>query len=186
VDLTPMFASGVVQTDWVLESSASVSASVAVIGGSVGTFYLTHNSRKYTLTYAMAGASLSPIPVSISGSPASARSTKCPLYTYGSRLDLDISDLTGPLLVLTGAIGGLAGVFGSYASLIYFNTTMGPGMTARILAQLSSTAAGMGLSQLNRSAGAVTAIWGGDLATPDLSLSLTTGLAWTEGAQGTE
>jgi hypothetical protein len=184
-DSKPLFAKGLlVETGWQLEGSgASLNVSASVLTGGGGQWNLSHLGDTYTLNYFFAGGALSPIPVSLSGGPASMKSWGTKLYTYSWRPALALKDLRGPLLIVGAAIDpGVPGV-GGYASLIWFNAAMGALAQARLLtaiadkAGLKSKLPGF-LQHVNESFGARAALVGTQFMTPDVGLSVTTGMAW--------
>ena len=161
------------KTQWRITGSSSGGGSLIVLAGSGGTFNLKSDYIEAKLAYGVLGGSLSPIPASISYGPSSMPQYGTYIWTVSSK-DLGFQDLVGPLLILSGA---LAYHFGGTANVIWFNTPLGLGLVGR-LASLTSQALEDALGRLNDSAGGVAFLTGPQWSSPDLSISLTTGLAW--------
>ena len=189
----PLPASGFHPTGWRLEGSgAGGTGSALIVTGGGGSWNLSHNGDAYTLHYAMVGVAASPVPVSASGGPASMPSTGTSLWTYGSRPDLDFDDIRGPLFIVGGAATLIAVPTipipvvrgGGYIWLIWFNAAMGViGVEARALTALAGAAGFKSklpgiVRHLNESAGAVAALVGAQVGSPDASIFQATGMAW--------
>jgi hypothetical protein len=123
----------------------------------------------------MAGASLSAIPGSITYGPASMPQDGSSIWSYSGR-ELGLQDLVGPFLMLSGA-GALPPEHGKSLNAIWFNAPLGLGLAARA-ASLASQTLEQELGRLNESAGGVAYLKGEQWSTPDIGISLTTGIAW--------
>jgi len=163
------------KSQWRITGSSSVAGSLLVVAGGGGTFTVKSDYIEAKLGYVVGGASLSPIPGSLSYGPSSMPQYGTNIWTVSSK-DLGFQDLVGPLLIMSGA---LAFHFGGSASVIWFNAPLGLGLAARA-ATLTSQTLEDALGRLNDSAGGVAFLTGPQWSSPDVSISLTTGLAWPE------
>lgn len=182
MDLSPMFASGLVRTNWKLDSSTSLSGSYAKVAGSGGEFFLTHGTEKHTLLYAMVGVSVGMAAASLSLGTQSMPSIGGTLWTYGSRIDIDLQKLKGTLQALTGAATGIAiKLVGVYVSILWFGCAPGPVIALRIVQAISQgdgSVVDSLLKQMCRSCGAVGVLAGVQVGTADAGATLTGGWAW--------
>ncbi|HLJ49558.1 MAG TPA: hypothetical protein VKU01_26275 [Bryobacteraceae bacterium] len=192
VDLAPLFAAGLVETNWQLKSSSSVGISIAFVGGGSGHFYLSHGSEEYTLRYTTLGGSLGVAPVSVSLGTKSMDSSGSKLYTFSSRPDLDLKDLEGGLQMVTISLDlGFAKAknfaTGGYGSVIWFGCGGGSFLLARALySALSDATPGSQakinalMRQLSAHCGAVGVLAGRQMTSPDYSIAVMGGTAFRE------
>ena len=178
-DIGPLVARGLRETSWALKGSSSKGYSAWIFSTGWGTFNLERDKvpLTYSLDYAMVGAGEGVAPFNISLGPAFMPQKGSHIWTYGSR-DLNFQDLLGPLIVVTGQVGG--GPVGGTVSIVWFNCPVGPTTPLRLAAALASEAGaelpGL-LGWMNQSCGGLAILGGAQFSTFDLSCGINTGFA---------
>lgn len=105
------------QSTWRFTSSSGVNASVAVIGGGIGVLYLedTASNAQRRLVFGGLGGSLGPLPAGVSWSTPDTPSMGIGRLYTREDIQLDLSDLNGPAIILTaGCVGGVGGGMSIY------------------------------------------------------------------------
>lgn len=162
------------RSDWRVTGSASGAISALNLAAGGGIFYLKTDYISAELGYTMFGGSLGAIPASISYGPASMPQDGSYIYSYSAH-ELGLQDLVGPLLVVSGAAA--TSPKGKSVNVIWFNSPLGIGLAARA-ASMASKALEEEFGRLNESAGGVAYLKGPQWSSPDVSITVATGISW--------